>query len=264
MMNNSMFQSIIHYRFARMRFVSELSLPENANAPLPLSASRRQYQRPLAITLSVLLAAVLHGGLLFWYVNRPAPLPFSAAAPLPMIDMVLSAPATPPVNQPIAPPTPLPPKEVKKPDPQPLKKPKPKPKPLPSETKVKQVEVQKDEPDSAPPTSSAPPTDNHERAAAPRNDTYTPANSDANYLSNPKPVYPMTARQRHWEGLVLLRVYVTADGHAAEVLVQRSSGHEALDESAVEAVKNWRFVPAKRGDFAEASWASVPIEFELE
>jgi protein TonB len=259
-----MFHSFIHHRFAQMRFLSELSLPDSAGVPLPLPTSPRQYRRSLAVTSSVLLAALLHGSLLFWYIHRPAPLPFSAAAPLPMIDMVLSAPATPTVNQPIAPPTPLPPKEEKKPDPKPLKKPKPKPKPLPSETKVKQVEVQKDEPDSAPPTSSAPLTDNHERAAAPRNDTYTPANSDANYLSNPKPVYPMTARQRHWEGLVLLRVYVTADGHAGEVLVQRSSGHAELDESALEAVKKWRFVPAKRGEFAEASWASVPIDFELE
>ena len=62
----------------------------------------------------------------------------------------------------------------------------------------------------------------------------------------------------------MLRVYITSDGHAAQVLVQRSSGYTELDQSALDAVKNWRFVPAKRGDLAEASWANVPIEFELD
>ena len=244
---------------------SALNMSNELGLPLIAPSAGDKYRRLLAIFSALLAAALLHGSLLFWYIHRPAPLPFSAAAPLPMIDMMLSAPATPTVNQPITPPTPLPPKVVKKPDPKPLKKTKPKPKPkrLPSETKVKQVDVQKEEPDSAPPTSSAPPAENHERITAPRNDTYTPASSDANYLNNPKPVYPMVARQRHWEGLVILRVNITADGHVAQVIVQRSSGHEELDESALEAVKNWRFIPAKRGEFAEASWASVPIDFSL-
>jgi protein TonB len=210
------------------------------------------------------MAAILHGCLLFWYVHRPESLPFSADAPLPMIDMVLSAPPSSVMAQPVAPPTPLPPKDATKPDPKPLKKPKPKPKPVHREAVVKQLESQKDEPESSPVASSAPPTDNHDRISSPRNDAYFSATSDANYLNNPKPVYPMIARQRHWEGMVMLRVFITADGHATQVQVQRSSGYDVLDQSALEAVKNWRFVPAKRGEFTEASWASVPIEFELD
>jgi protein TonB len=73
----------------------------------------------------------------------------------------------------------------------------------------------------------------------------------------------MTARQRHWQGAVLLRVYVDADGKALQVNVQRYRGYEVLDDSALDAVKQWRFVPAKRGDSAEASWVTVPIVFEL-
>ncbi|MGH8475705.1 MAG: energy transducer TonB, partial [Methylococcales bacterium] len=42
-----------------------------------------------------------------------------------------------------------------------------------------------------------------------------------------------------------------------------SSGHEVLDEAALNAVRRWRFVPAKRAGVAQASWATVPIEFEL-
>lgn len=224
-----------------------------------------RYRRLMAVTSAAMVAALLHGCLLFWYVTRPAPLPFSAAAPLPMISMELSAPPSPLVNQPIAPPQP--PKEVVKPKlDKPKVKPKPKPKAPPSERLVKQVEELKSapEPVTAPPAAAAPQALNHNALAAPRNDTYVPADSNAAYLNNPKPEYPLAARQRHWQGTVLLGVYVGADGKALQVNIQRSSGHDTLDESALDAVKQWRFVPAKRGDSAEASWATVPIVFELD
>lgn len=245
-----------------------LLLSETAEAmggPAPRVNARPidRQSRPVAVASATLVAALLHGSLLFWYVTRPAPLPFSAAAPLPMISMELSAPPAPVVNQLITPPQS--PKEVVKPKPdKPKLKPKPKPKPKPAETAVKQVETAKEEPVSAPPAASAPQTLNHAAQAAPRNDTFVQADSNAAYLNNPKPEYPLRARQRHWEGRVLLRVYVTADGQAQQVVLQMSSGHEMLDESALEAVKKWRFVPAKRGDNAEASWVSVPIVFRLE
>lgn len=83
-------------------------------------------------------------------------------------------------------------------------------------------------------------------------------------MNNPKPVYPLEARQRNWQGTVVLRVSVSEDGHVLQVNLQRSSGHETLDESALAAVKDWRFVPAKRGETPEPSWVSVPIVFKLE
>jgi len=244
--------------------------------PVTMAEIPATWRRPLAVAAAVGSAAVLHGLLFFWYVNRPEPLPFTEAAPLPMIDMVLSnrkrsswerqdAPSAPPAPAapPNAPPPPTPPKDAKKPDPKPVKKLKPKP--VRKESAVKQVEPQKQEPtDTAPPAPAAPSAPIQDRAAAPRNDTYTPASSNANYLNNPKPVYPGVARRRHWEGLVVLRVYVTADGRCGEVSVQRSSGHDVLDEAALNAVKKWRFVPAKRGDVAQASWVTVPIQFQLE
>jgi protein TonB len=161
--------------------------------------------RPLAVATVAILAAALHGLALLWYLNRPAPLPVSEAAPLPMIDLALSAPPSPAAVQPVATPPPVPPKAAKKPEPKPVKKPKPKPKPVRQESPVKQVEIQKEEPDTAPPAPSAPPARIQDRTAAPRNAVYTPASSDANYLNNPKPVYPSVARSRHWEGLVVLR-----------------------------------------------------------
>jgi protein TonB len=46
-------------------------------------------------------------------------------------------------------------------------------------------------------------------------------------------------------------------------VVDRSSGHDMLDESAIEAVKKWRFIPAKRGETPVASSVIVPIIFTL-
>ncbi len=92
---------------------------------------------------------------------------------------------------------------------------------------------------------------------------YSEANFNANYGTNPKPKYPAIARSRGWQGQVLLRVSVSADGLSETVTVHQSSGHDILDESAVAAVEKWKFIPAKRGNTAVASTVIVPINFTL-
>lgn len=92
---------------------------------------------------------------------------------------------------------------------------------------------------------------------------FTEANYRANYAHNPKPDYPVIAKSRGWQGKVLLKVKVSAQGLSDAVTVETSSGHELLDESAIEAVKKWRFIPAKRGDTPVASSVIVPIVFTL-
>ncbi|MCI0667730.1 MAG: energy transducer TonB [Methylococcaceae bacterium] len=216
------------------------------------------WKRHLAVAGTAVLAFVLHALVFLWIVTRPAPAPFSEAAPLPMIDMILSAPPSPAVTRsPVTPP----PKKINKPKLKRAKKPKPVA--VKKESPIKRVEPEKQEAQSDAPAPPAPSNPIQGQTGPPRNDVFTPASTNANYLNNPKPVYPRAARSRHWEGLVMLRVYVTADGHAGEVSVQRSSGHEVLDESALSAVRRWRFVPARRGDLVQASWATVPIEFVL-
>lgn len=90
------------------------------------------------------------------------------------------------------------------------------------------------------------------------------ARFDADYLHNPKPVYPALSRRMSEEGKVLLKVRVSAQGTALDVAVSKSSGFPRLDAAAVEAVTRWRFVPAKRGDEAVDSSVIVPITFALE
>jgi periplasmic protein TonB len=89
------------------------------------------------------------------------------------------------------------------------------------------------------------------------------ARFDADYLSNPKPPYPAASRRLGETGTVHLRVHVSASGEAIKVLLRKSSGYERLDNSALETVARWRFVPARRGDEAVAAWVVVPIVFEL-
>lgn len=92
----------------------------------------------------------------------------------------------------------------------------------------------------------------------------TPPRSDASYLNNPKPPYPLAARRRGDEGTVLVRVQVTAEGLAARVGLEKSSGHPSLDESALAAVKTWRFEPARQGGKPVEAPYTVPVVFKLD
>ena len=49
--------------------------------------------------------------------------------------------------------------------------------------------------------------------------------------------YPSTARLNGREGKVVLRAVIRADGHLSEVKVHKSSGYEALDNAAMEAIR---------------------------
>lgn len=91
-----------------------------------------------------------------------------------------------------------------------------------------------------------------------------PPSFNAAYLRNAPPRYPMLARRNGIEGTVRLKVLVTQDGRAAQVLVDQTSGSPALDSAALEAVRKWQFVPARRGQEAIESWVLVPLVFKLE
>lgn len=87
--------------------------------------------------------------------------------------------------------------------------------------------------------------------------------AEPNYRVNPEPPYPLAARRRHEQGLVLLTVKVTAQGRAAAVTLRQSSGHPLLDEAALQAVREWEFDPARVGSLAVESEIEVPVRFKL-
>ena len=86
---------------------------------------------------------------------------------------------------------------------------------------------------------------------------------NADYLDNPAPAYPALSRRMGEEGRVLLRVFVEASGLPSKVELRTSSGSERLDQAALEAVKRWKFVPARQGDRAVPASVVVPIAFNL-
>jgi protein TonB len=90
----------------------------------------------------------------------------------------------------------------------------------------------------------------------------TAARFDADYLHNPAPAYPAQSRRLKEEGTVLLLVQVSVEGTPLSVEIRTSSGFERLDEAGLQAVRQWRFVPAKRGSENVAASVLVPIQFK--
>jgi len=62
---------------------------------------------------------------------------------------------------------------------------------------------------------------------------------------------------------VVVRVRIEPDGTASAAEIRVSSGYPRLDEAALTAVRQWRYVPGKRNGVPEAMWFLVPIQFEL-
>jgi protein TonB len=85
----------------------------------------------------------------------------------------------------------------------------------------------------------------------------------ASYLKNQPPKYPASARKTKQQGTVLLEIRVSSQGDAKSVAVEKSSGFEVLDEAAIEAVKQWKFIPARRGSSVVEANVIVPIEFKI-
>lgn len=79
----------------------------------------------------------------------------------------------------------------------------------------------------------------------------------------PPPEYPSVARRRGWEGTVLLRLTIAADGSLVSTEVAASSGRAALDEAAVAAARRWTFAAALSRGAAVDSKLDVPVVFRL-
>lgn len=90
-----------------------------------------------------------------------------------------------------------------------------------------------------------------------------PTIESVSYVREPVVRYPPLSRRMKEQGLVVVRVLIGADGRAAEVSVQRSSGYDRLDAAACEAVRRAEFRPYVVGGRAIAATALVPIEFSL-
>ena len=84
---------------------------------------------------------------------------------------------------------------------------------------------------------------------------------EAKIVARPNPVYPALARQARIQGNVVLHAVIDKDGHVSELQVV--SGHPLLVQSALDAVKNWRYQPTLlNGDPVEVD-TTITVTFVL-
>lgn len=171
-------------------------------------------------------------------------------------------------QQAVEPPKPLPmepepkPRPVIKPGPKPL--PTPVPQAPPSERAITAPPPEPEPPVAPPPAPEAPPAPVAPPAPKEPPAPVVPPRSDAAHLNNPAPQYPNVSRRLGEQGRVLFDVYILPDGNVGEIKLKASSGHARLDEAALQAVRHWRYVPAKRGDTPIPFWYVQPIVFSID
>ena len=225
------------------------------------------------VLIAVITVASAHLGI--WYIAKHLPTPaLDVHKPEPVVIEIVKPEAPPKVIEPKIPPITEKPKippvvEKPKPIPKQVEQPKPvaktveQPKPVakavvqPTPQKVEEVVVTKE---------VAPePVQKVVEAVKSVDDNLpvTEAKGYAGYLSNPAPEYPEQALERGWEGSVILRVKVLANGSPDTVSVKQSSGKKLLDSAAVRTVKQWKFSPALKGKTPVEGWVDVPIHYQL-
>ena len=235
-----------------------------------------------AINYAVLASLVFHGVLLFGLsLNResqrapslPGPLVAHLVEPAPVNT---APPPEPPKPQAKEPPPPPPPVVKPPPKPSPIARAEPKipaekPAPEPPAPAAPAVEAP---PPSAPPAPAAAPGPAAKADPQPTGPLPSTEGLDAvsirqyqievSGLAGKFKTYPRAARDNNWEGKVVIRVAVKANGINATYSVLESSGHEVLDKQALDMVTKGRsraqIPPALRG---KEFTFDIPVFYEL-
>lgn len=215
-----------------------------------------------------MLASVLHGGLIVLALAGLSAGPPKVPMPSPHSMVVELVPMPQPTQPPQAAPAPLPVAAPQSPPAAPkvtvksvTKKAAPVAKPAATATDDAPV-VAADSASTA--TNSGPAAPSDQGKTVEQAESFVAPRSNVEGLDNPRPPYPTLARRRGWEGLVVLMVWVDELGAARSVELHQSSGHDVLDQSALNTVKSWRFVPARRGGHTVPASVQVPIRFSLD
>lgn len=150
---------------------------------------------------------------------------------------------------------------------------KPQPKPIMKQPPLKQTAPkQKTPPPVAKPASAAPapaitkPVTRQAPASSAKTtepSTQLPS-ADAAGLNNKAPVYPMLSRKRKEQGTVWLLLLVSKDGLVTELKLKKTSGFDRLDQAALQAVKKWKFQPARKEGQPIDYWYELPLKFSLQ
>jgi len=80
-------------------------------------------------------------------------------------------------------------------------------------------------------------------------------------IKDVRPVYPPDAKEAGIQGVVIIEVRVDEQGRVADAVVLRSI--PALDEAALEAVRQWEFVPTLMNGVPTPLIMVVTVQFTL-
>ncbi|MCF5709063.1 TonB family protein [Pseudomonas syringae] len=228
--------------------------------PLPAGSASRLLRRGCAVALVVLvhvlvlnmvtgsstpaLAPPLMRTIYASVINEPTPAPAASAAPMPTPPPPVASVAPAPAPAPVAV--------------QPMARPKPAAKPHVMQRPVAAVAP------TAPATIStaaAAPVVAQIPAPPPQPKTLT---RGVEYVHEPQPEYPDSAREEGHEGTVILRVLVDEQGKPGAVDIVRSSGFGNIDEAGRTAVRGALFKPYLQEGHAASVYVIVPLRFQLD
>ncbi len=77
-----------------------------------------------------------------------------------------------------------------------------------------------------------------------------------------EPAYPQTLLRMHKEGIVILQALITANGDVQKIEILRSD-HALLAQTAINAVSQWKYRPAKLDGKAVAVYFTVTVMFTI-
>lgn len=83
------------------------------------------------------------------------------------------------------------------------------------------------------------------------------------YFNQPL-IYPEESKRLNEVGKVIVKAFVNVEGHAENAEISKSSGFPILDQTAIDAVKKWCFLPALKDGKPFSAWVLLPIRFDKE
>ena len=82
-------------------------------------------------------------------------------------------------------------------------------------------------------------------------------------LHRVEPLYPQRARKQGICGKVVLKFLVEADGHVSRPSILEANPAGYFEQSALDAIRHWRFKPGVFRGRAVATWVVLPVQFQL-
>ncbi|OOG49548.1 energy transducer TonB [Rhodanobacter sp. C01] len=79
-----------------------------------------------------------------------------------------------------------------------------------------------------------------------------------------QPVYPGFDTIYGIQGTVVVMVLVKSDGQVAHARVDKYAAYPELDDAAINAVRQWHFIPGRKNGLAVSGYARIPVNFSVD